>query len=75
MKKLRLQPEDLAVESFDTAGDRTDPGGTVRAHQQSNRFTFCWTQPEHGYTCLPAYTCPECAYTLDPCPDETLACP
>jgi hypothetical protein len=74
MKKLRLHPDDLAVESFGTASEQADADGTVRAHQQSNQFTFCWTQPEHGATCLPAYTCPECAYTLDPCAEETLVC-
>ena len=74
MKKLRLHPNDLAVESFDTASEQADASGTVRAHQQSNRFTFCFTQPEQGSTCVPGYTCPECAYTLDPCADETLVC-
>lgn len=75
MKKLRLDLEDLAVDTFDTAAERRDDDGTVEAHQESNRFTFCWTQPEQGATCLPGYTCPECAYTLDPCAEETLACP
>jgi hypothetical protein len=73
MKKLRLEVEALAVETFDTVADGRGGKGTVRAHDPSNQFTFCFTQPEQG-TCVPGYTCPECAYTLDPCPDETLDC-
>jgi hypothetical protein len=74
MRKLRLDPESLTVERFDTVPENTDEKGTVRGNQQSNQFTFCWTQPEQGATCLPGYTCPECAYTLDPCENETLVC-
>jgi hypothetical protein len=74
MKKLRLDPDDLAVETFDAVVERKDDGGTIEAHQESNRFTFCATQPEQGSTCLTGYTCPECAYTLDPCAEETLVC-
>jgi hypothetical protein len=74
MKKLRLDPDDLAVDAFDTAREPAEGSGTVRGNQESNRFTFCWTQPEQGATCLPGYTCPECAYTLDPCTGETLVC-
>ena len=74
MRKLRLRLETLAVETFDVAGGEAGKG-TVQGHQQSNRFTFCWTQPEQGVTCLPGYTCPECAYSVDPtCPEETLVC-
>lgn len=75
MKKLRLDLDDLAVETFGVADEPADDGGTVRAHQESNRFTFCFTNPEQGFTCLPGYTCPECAYTVHyTCTEETLAC-
>ena len=75
MRKLRLDPDDLAVETFDTRVERAEEDGTVHAHQESNRFTFCFTQPEQGATCLPGYTCPECAYTVHyTCTEDTLGC-
>ena len=45
MKKLKLQVEDLAVESFTTAA-APEPRGTVRAHAT-----------EFGQTCDPAPSC------------------
>ena len=72
MKKLRLDVEALwcrrSIPSPGRGRGRVPSGATTR----SNQFTFCFTQ--QGTTCEPAYTCPECAYTLDPCP-ETEACP
>ena len=77
MKKLRLVPEDLRVESFATAAPGTRGGeGTVRANQRMTYFQpGCWTAPGDA-TCDAVYTCPECASppeTFDPCgsPPET----
>jgi hypothetical protein len=67
MKKLRLDPEALRVESFAAEAVRTwDEGGTVHARQLRTPRFPCVTV-NGGTTCDPAYTCPECAYTLDPC--------
>lgn len=74
MKKLRLDLDDLAVEAFDTVGEPEAGSGTVRGHQQSNRVALCWTLAPEASTCETGYTCPECAYTLDPCTEETLVC-
>ncbi len=71
MKKLRLDVETLAVQTFDTVTKAGKGKGTVRGHDPSNQFTFCFTQ--QGTTCEPAYTCPECAWTLDPCPDSDVS--
>jgi hypothetical protein len=71
MRKLRLDVESLTVQTFDTVAKPGDGKGTVQGHV-SNQFTFCFTQ--QGTTCEPAYTCPECAVSLDPCP-ETEICP
>jgi hypothetical protein len=73
MKKLRLNPDELAVETFDIVMEQRDDDGTVQAHQVSGRFPICATLPD-GSGCLTGYTCPECAYTLDPC-EDTLICP
>ena len=72
MKKLRLDVDALLVQTFDTAAKAGKGKGTVRGHDPSNHFTLCFTQ--QGTTCEPAYTCPECAYTLGPCA-ETETCP
>jgi hypothetical protein len=72
MKKLRLNPDALLVQTFDPAAKAQAGKGTVRGHDESNQFTFCFTR--QGNTCEPAYTCPECAYTVDPRCPETEAC-
>jgi hypothetical protein len=73
MKKLRLEADALVVQTFDTAAKSSTAMGTVRGHGVSNRFPFCFTQ--EGATCEPGYTCPECAYSLDPCPETESTCP
>jgi hypothetical protein len=72
MKKLRLDVDALVVQTFDTVGKAAEGKGTVRGHDWSNQFTFCFT--EQASTCEPAYTCPECAWSVGECPD-TEACP
>jgi hypothetical protein len=42
-----------------------DERGTVHARQLRTPRFPCFTAG--GTTCEPACTCPECAYTLDPC--------
>jgi hypothetical protein len=69
MKKLRLSPEDLCVESFPTAQE-TARTGTVRGNELPTYWLpGCYTGPDYGSTCE-GYTCPECASppeTLDVC--------
>jgi len=67
MRKLRLDPEALRVESFAAEADRHPDGvGTVHARQVRTPQLPCVTV-NGGTTCEPGYTCPECAYTVDPC--------
>ena len=70
MRKLRLRPEELRVESFPTARETTR-AGTVHGNELPTYWVSdCYTGPEYGSTCGPVYTCPECASppeTLDPC--------
>jgi hypothetical protein len=67
MKKLKLQIDDLAIESFETATVAAEEG-TVMAHGTKDTcdpaIGTCF-----GYTCYAtcAGTCPDsCAYTCDP---------
>ena len=79
MRKLRLCPEELCVESFPTARE-TARGGTVRGNEFPTYWVpGCYTGPDYGPTCEPVYTCPECAsppetqFNCDP-PAETFPC-
>lgn len=56
MNKLKLQLQDLTVESFDTAGRKEEKGTVVGAQQQP---CTCWTQ----------CTCPGCPTCYDTCAD------
>jgi hypothetical protein len=61
MRKLRLCPEELRVESFTTARE-TARAGTVRGNEFPTYWLpGCYTGPDYGSTCEPVYTCPECA--------------
>lgn len=64
MKKLRLDLDELAVESFDTRGAEKEKG-TVVGEQQCSCGGTCYPQATCPQTC--AYTCddPTCAYTCD----------
>jgi hypothetical protein len=73
MKKLRLDADALMVQTFDTVATSSTEMGTVLGHGNTNRFPFCFTQ--QGTTCEPGYTCPECAWSLDPCPETERTCP
>ena len=62
MRKLRLCPEELHVESFPTARE-TARAGTVRGNELAPTYWLsgCYTGPGYGSTCDQVYTCPECA--------------
>ena len=50
MKKLRLQPEDLAVTSFEVDADQIDARGTIEAQE------FVATGNTRCNTCYTCYT-------------------
>ena len=79
MKKLRLRPEELRVESFPTAPEKARTGTVLGNELPTYWVSGCYTGPEYGPTCEPVYTCPECASppeTMYPCdpPQETFPC-
>lgn len=73
MKKLRLDADALVVQTFETAAKSSTGMGTVHGHHHNSNHSLCFTQG--GTTCEPAYTCPECAWSLDPCPETERTCP
>ncbi|MFL5381769.1 MAG: hypothetical protein ACJ8GN_04570 [Longimicrobiaceae bacterium] len=79
MRKLRLRPEELRVESFPTAREKARAGTVLGNELPTYWVSDCYTGPEYGSTCEPVYTCPECASppeTLNICtpPEETFPC-
>jgi hypothetical protein len=67
MRKLRLRPEELRVESFPTAVEKRGGRGTVRANDSDDPLSpdcsaYCWTDPTAEPSWQPALTCPECAW-------------
>lgn len=73
MKKLRLELDELSVESFETLEETSGARGTVRGHFMAvapTRYLWqcgytrdvaaCYTA-DGGFSCEPVYTCPECA--------------
>jgi hypothetical protein len=63
MKKLRLHPDELRVESFSpSAVAHAAAPGTVRGNQRPTFFQpGCWTAPGEATCDAAVYTCPECA--------------
>ncbi len=62
MRKLRLHPDELRVESFPTDVREVNERGTIRANDSAAPLsTNCWTDPTADSTWQPAFTCPECA--------------
>jgi hypothetical protein len=62
MRKLRLRPEELRVESFPSDVRKVNERGTVRANDSVDPISaYCWTDPTADSTWQPAFTCPECA--------------
>lgn len=87
MRKLALQLDDLAVESFDVA-PREGGGGTVRAHETTGNQIICdcvtngfECETNHGCTeidCESVDYCPSayrCTVGYPGCPHYTLGCP
>lgn len=65
MKKMRLDVDTLAIESFDTSGDPTDPRGTVHGHApphtegpECDSIDIC-----SGYDCSDVTECGTCGVT------------
>lgn len=61
MRKLRLHPEELRVESFSTAQGKSRTGTVLANEVPTYWVPGCYTGPDYGSTCEPVYTCPECA--------------
>ncbi|HEU4455322.1 MAG TPA: hypothetical protein VFR81_19815 [Longimicrobium sp.] len=60
MRKLRLDPETLDVQSFDTAPDEARGRGTVEAHQPTNPNANTCDPLEgtcFGFTCFRTCIC------------------
>lgn len=78
MRKLRLRPEELRVESFPTAQEKARAGTVLGNEVFSYGFPGCYTGPDYGSTCEQVYTCPECAsppetqYQCDPSGETSL---
>lgn len=62
MRKIRLDVEELVVESFDTAGDKEKKAGTVHGHE--------WSQWE-GCVISDGSNCATCD---GGCPRDTMTC-
>ena len=66
MRKVKLQLDELAVESFDTAAVEK-PGGTVHAHERTDGCTN--TCPASCF--ITACSCPEYGTCAVSCPNGT----
>lgn len=56
MKKIKLDVEKLAVESFEAGNDETSPRGTIHAHVKYTDIRYCGS----GFGCYTDNE-PECA--------------
>ena len=61
MRKIRLDLDDLTVESFNTAPAEGKQGGTIKGH--ATYFVGCVASENS-----------DCATCLDGCPQDTLTC-
>lgn len=69
MKKLRLDPESLRVESYSIDGDARLRPGTVFGHEESDSFVTCKSCDFSGCDRTCAVTC----YNCGPPPTEFTA--
>jgi hypothetical protein len=71
MRKIRLDFDLLAVESFSPANGAGKPGGTVRAHQEPLDIPTLDTGIHGCYACPATVidTCLDCPRTRLICPD------
>jgi hypothetical protein len=69
MKKLKLHPDELRVESFATVANGNGRG-TVQANDSNDwgdpLSTQCWTDPTADTPWQTGHTCPECAPMATP---------
>lgn len=74
MRKLKLQVEELVVDSFEAVGNRRRAAGTVRGHESIDPTGDDWTC-QANISC--AYGCSNnCAYThYDTCEGQTCNSP
>lgn len=62
MRKIRLDLDALAVESFSPAGHARTPGGTVQAHAAASDIPTLHTGYHGCYGCVGSlHSCGECA--------------
>ena len=64
MRKIRLDPEELVVESFGTVRGKEKKAGTVRGHDWS----------EWGCEISDGSYCATCGYGGQVCPQDTVTC-
>jgi hypothetical protein len=62
MRKMRLNVDELTVESFNTAPGERQKAGTVRAHDSGTDFDGCVSYYSNCATCL------------EGCPADTMTC-
>jgi hypothetical protein len=78
MEKLRLDPEELAVESFESEEGPDAGQGTVRGHNWTQRAQDCTCYGQLcGTSAAPGEPCNCRAYSYDPCSsfaEETFYC-
>lgn len=55
MSKLKLNIEDLKVESFVTASDNVDAKGTVNGQEAVTGHEGCWTYASCNWGCQPTW--------------------
>ena len=70
MSKLRLELDEIRVESFSVEDGSGGAKGTVRGHGGTIPPSFGCFTGANGATCPPIQTCPECAIPpseLEPC--------
>ncbi|HEU0014769.1 MAG TPA: hypothetical protein VFQ45_13870 [Longimicrobium sp.] len=67
MNRIRLDPEELVVESFATAAGKDEKAGTVHGHAATE-----W--PEGGCDASDGSYCGSCGYGGHFCPQDTMTC-
>jgi hypothetical protein len=75
MRKIRLDMDTLAVESFSPAGGGVQGTGTVQAHQEALDIPTLDTGYHGCYACPATVigTCVDCPRTRVICPDTAIA--
>ncbi|HEX8692467.1 MAG TPA: hypothetical protein VF746_08620 [Longimicrobium sp.] len=63
MRKLKLDVEELKVDSFEVAEDEKAPRGTVRGHAQYTDYRVCDTAVDCSWNSCPSNCVSACAVT------------